>query len=378
MIGLLPPAGEPVCFSSSADIIAGVPGYEHRFYQSGTAALAAAMMIVRERRPDLAVPEVLVPAWGCPDLIAAALYAGLKPVLVDVHTYFHGFDEAALSAAVSDQCVAILLVNYLGIHERRQFWRAYRDQQRPDIALIEDNAQWWPEPVDGQSSLYGDLSICSFGRGKPVSLLGGGCLFKRSDWSQTFPSPRPAHASKSDALKMRLFNLLLHPYLYRVMDSMPGLHLGQTVYHALGALEDMDAYRLALLASNVRRHEQASRAREDWWRQALDDMPGLTQAVAVAPEGAGRLLRMPILLEQASLRDALIRALKRSGIGATAMYAKPLHKIQGVAEVMPVMGCHFPAAQHYAERMLTLPLHSGLRQRHVEAAVSVFRQYLTR
>lgn len=375
MIGLLPPAGEPVCLRSSSQGFSGVPGYQHRYYQSGTAALAAAMMMVRERRSDLAVPEVLIPAWGCPDLIAAALYAGLKPVLVDVHDDYHGFDEAALTAAIGENCVAILLVNYLGIHERRQFWRRYRDEQYPDLVLIEDNAQWWPES-DAGPQLLGDLSICSFGRGKPVSLLGGGCLFKRQDWAQACPPAQPVQSSGVDILKMRVFNLLLKPYFYRLMDSMPGLQLGQTSYHALQQLQDMDDVRSALLATNIERHESAGREREDWWQQALADLPGLVQPAADAPEGAGRLLRMPVLLRDAALREPLIKALKRAGIGATAMYARPLHQVDGVAEVIPVHGAHFPGAQHYAERMLTLPLHSGLRQSHIEAALKVFRQVL--
>lgn len=373
MIGLLPPAGEPVCIRSEGDDFSPVPGYQHRFYQSGTAALAAAMCMVRKNRPDLTVPEVLVPAWGCPDLITAALYAGLKPVLVDVQPDFHGFDEHALKEAVSEQCAAILLVNYLGIHERRQFWRQFRDQRRPDIVLIEDNAQWWPEADEAGPLIYGDLSICSFGRGKPVSLLGGGCLFKRADCEQPWPEAQAAEAGNSSFLKMRLFNLLLHPLCYRVLDVMPGLNLGQTVYHPLEGLSEMDAGRRSLLLANIRRHEQKSREKEVWWRDALTDVRGITLAADRAQEGVGRLLRMPVLLEQPSQRDAVVALLKRAGIGATAMYAKPLHQIEGVAEAIPVMGAHFPAAAHYAGSMLTLPVHSGLSRQHVDEAAGVLR-----
>ena len=82
---------------------------------------------------------------------------------------------------------------------------------------------------------------------------------------------------------------------------------------------------------------------------------------------------MPVLLEQPSQRDAVVALLKRAGIGATAMYAKPLHQIEGVAEAIPVMGAHFPAAAHYAGSMLTLPVHSGLSRQHVDEAAGVLR-----
>ena len=203
-------------------------------------------------------------------------------------------------------------------------------------------------------------------------------MFKREDWAQAFPAAQPTQASRVDGFKMRLFNLLLKPYPYRLMDSMPGLHLGQTVYHALPQLQDMDAYRQSLLTANIDRHEQASRERESWWREALDELSALIQLVPSAPEGAGRLLRLPVLVPDAAMRDPLVAALKRAGMGASPMYARPLHQVDGVAEVIPVHGAHFPGAQRYAERMLTLPLHSAVRQSHIEMALTVLRQTLSR
>ena len=52
------------------------------FFQSGTAALAAALMACKAAR-RIGQPEVLLPAYACPDLLSAVDFAGLRPVLVD-------------------------------------------------------------------------------------------------------------------------------------------------------------------------------------------------------------------------------------------------------------------------------------------------------
>ena len=48
------------------------------FYQSGTSALAAALIAAKYAKSDSCTKhEVLLPAYACPDLISACQYAGL-------------------------------------------------------------------------------------------------------------------------------------------------------------------------------------------------------------------------------------------------------------------------------------------------------------
>lgn len=83
----LPPVGHPVRLSDGhyddSLLQAVFSPYSPRFFDSGTAALAASILvsISKKATPE---PEVILPAYGCPDLISAVVYAGAKPVLVDL------------------------------------------------------------------------------------------------------------------------------------------------------------------------------------------------------------------------------------------------------------------------------------------------------
>src|SRR5690606_38180670 len=128
--------------------------YRSVWLNSGTAALAQALIVAKRRQSSVARPQVILPAYGCPDLVAAAVFAGLEPVLVDIETDDPAYSIDALRAALSTSVVAVVAVNFLGIPERLALLRDVL-QEHGQALLIEDNAQWFPESV-GQNTLHGD------------------------------------------------------------------------------------------------------------------------------------------------------------------------------------------------------------------------------
>jgi dTDP-4-amino-4,6-dideoxygalactose transaminase len=79
-----PPVGRKIKLIKSEDDIENIfKPYWSSFYCSGTAALAVAIKVSIEYK-DIQQPEIILPAYGCPDLISATVYAGAKPVLVDL------------------------------------------------------------------------------------------------------------------------------------------------------------------------------------------------------------------------------------------------------------------------------------------------------
>src|SRR5262245_23054839 len=67
-------------------------------YGSGTEALAAALCEARRlaRTPPGVRPEAVLPAYGCPDLVSACVFAGVHPRLVDNAPGRWGYDRALL------------------------------------------------------------------------------------------------------------------------------------------------------------------------------------------------------------------------------------------------------------------------------------------
>ena len=253
----LPPAGDRISLAGGVRD-GGAPEklflpWQAGFFNSGTAALAAAVMAAI-RRKGAHDPEVILPAYGCPDLVSAVLHAGARPVLVDLEPQRPWMDLEQLSASVRTQTAAIVAVSLFGIRERMPALRAIAG--RTAAVLIEDSAQAFPK--NGVESFWdGDLVVLSFGRGKPVGLLGGGAVLYRDE---SFRGLLPECAPGADAptlqgmsfrLKAGLYNLMSSPRAYWIPAGLPFLHLGETRFRPLPAVGCMDAARLELLSVNT-------------------------------------------------------------------------------------------------------------------------------
>lgn len=359
----VPPVGSPIC-RTSGGVPPTFPGYEAHWVDSGTAALALAMAAAREARPSIR-PEVVLPAYGCPDLVAAAVSAGVKPVLVDLETDGPGYCAHALDRAITPHTVAVVAVNFLGIAERLP---ALREKLRTfeGVSLIEDNAQWFPSPG---APLWGDFVCLSHGRGKPVSVLAGGALLCRKGEGSVSEngrsiSPKLPVGGARRRWEIALHNALLHPLAYGILSRIPGLGLGTTRYERFDTVRAFPRDRLSLLPSNVARYLSRATTTEEDLSRALSQIPGVVVLREKFRGRAGRMLRFPILLPDREHRDRSLDALLSVGIGASVLYARPLIEIPGVSDVASLVDAA-PRAEAFAGRLLTLPVHPGVTARHV-------------
>ncbi|MDQ2639178.1 MAG: DegT/DnrJ/EryC1/StrS family aminotransferase [Pseudomonadota bacterium] len=312
-------------------------------------------------------PEVILPAYGCPDLVAAAVHTGVVPVLVDIRRDDPAFAADALCAALNDRTVAVVAVNFLGIRERlpelRQVLGGF-----PHVCLIEDDAQWFPVPDFPPT---GDFVCLSFGRGKPVSLLGGGALLARDSlhlpgFASTIAAIGP---DRGLAARVLAYNLLRHPRCYGLVSRNPLFRLGATEYQPLRSIEPMSANALAILPANV--EQQLSGSAEVRARIA----GGLDEAMNLplnAGDRCGQLLRYPVLCADRQTRDRKLQQLQAAGLGATAMYGLPLAQIPRIAELASIVGEHHGAVA-FSNRLLTLPLHDGVTTSDAERMVRILR-----
>jgi len=358
----LPPVGNPVCLSRgdagnplSQDIF---HPYVPKYYASGTAALAASITAAI-RIKGVADPEVILPAYGCPDLVSAAVFAGAKPVLVDLARDRPWMDIDELSSRLNTNTVAIVAVSLFGIPERMETLRQVSDRQ--GVLLIEDSAQAFPgEPGDGFWS--GDLVILSFGRGKPVSLLGGGAvLFQDAGigGQLTGVGDSPAGPLRMRLLS-RIYNLMISPRLYWIPQCLPFLHLGETRYLPLSGIAPMAQSTLELLERNIyiyQNDKPVNQARMSAMLNQIGVDTGLLMnlpALCRAPD-ALRLLRYPLLVDPGR-RDRCLCLLKRAGLGPSRMYPAAFPGIRGLERLLSGQG-DFPVAEDFARRILTLPTH---------------------
>jgi dTDP-4-amino-4,6-dideoxygalactose transaminase len=383
MFHYLPPVGNPVRLTDNRQPESFLQSvflpYTPRYFASGTAALAAAICAA-SRLKGINDPEVILPAYGCPDLVSAAVYAGAKPILVDLEADRPWMDLEQLSQQLTPRTTAIVAVDLFGIPERMDRLRDIAKSS--EVMLIEDSAQFFPGGQE-RPNWGGDLVVLSFGRGKPVSMLGGGALLVRdAEIDALVPgSARPLRADVGQRVSFRLkamiYNLLTNPWLYWIPRQFPFLHLGETLYHPLSSIAAIDAARFSVLAANVKAYRDAAIAGQKAVAEMLaghqfipEELVDLA-SVCQAPVNR-RLLRYPLLVNR-SVREKLYANLERKGLGPSRMYPVALPAIPGLESILSGPG-PFPAADAFAACVLTLPVHGRVRGADIGAMRQVFEK----
>ena len=374
---MLPPVGDAVQFGPSHDPPV-ITGHQCCWLDSGTSALALALTILKHIDPTRR--EVIIPAYTCPDLVAAARYADLLPVVVDIGRGDPGYDLDSLAIAINEQTLAVVAVNFMGIRDRLN---AIKSLLPSPCFLIEDCAQWLPEPF-ATPTLYSDMAIASFGRGKPASLLGGGLLLigkhlgnEKLTLAERVIREQVQEAAES-AVKFRFkawaYNRLRQPFFYNLINVLPFLHLGETHYHPLAQIAAMAALRLAHVYDAVTDYQLKSRDAQKAIEQMVAEIQSLTALPVKFSDRCGRLLRYPILCDDQASRNNLLQALQQKGLGASSLYKDALVTIPGVQKDVRLANSYTNASD-FASRLLTLPVHSGVTVKHLQQMHRVLSQF---
>lgn len=336
-------------------------------YQSGTAALAAALVCVKQQQTHTKSPEVLLPAYACPDLISACLFANIKPVLVDFQENTPWMSLEDLTSKVNANTISVIAVNFLGIPERIQEIR--QATQKSNLLIIEDSAQGIPKTSPGDY-WKGDLIITSFGRGKPLSLFGGGAvLYTNQAYSEYLPVgdtiPETSLERWIYRFKVFLINFLSTPFLYYVLTRLPFLNLGKTHFKPLVAINGLSNHIKNYLTYNKQNYESLRLLNHEISAMInsidCDYIINLPRACNLKPDYP--LLRYPLLITDLDLKNKIAKSLEAQGLGISYMYQKPLVNIEGIPKAAQLKGQTNPIAEKFAGQLITLPTHTGVNKK---------------
>ncbi len=325
-------------------------------YSSGTAALAQAIANCASRG-SVTAPEVIIPAYGCPDLVAACVHASVYPRLVDVTRSVWSYDLEALKSSLSANTVAIVAINLLGLGDSSaELIRVCKDRHIP---LIQDSAQYLPrQSIDWP----GEYVVLSFGRGKPLNLLHGGALVSPPADGDSV-SVGPAHyTARARLLSSRAaavaFNTLTRPAIYRIFSALPRTGLGEVIYKPLTNPSPLPERAWQRVATAFELYRQRPSYRRDMWTVALEEWADLGIVVFDHPGLSlqAEPLRLPLIAADRAARDTLVDNLNRAGLGASRLYGNDLTGVAGIPEMVKRQG-PFPNASALADRLFTLPTH---------------------
>lgn len=361
-------------------------------FQSGTAALAAALVAVRQSHPSIKSPEALLPAYTCPDVISACLFAKVKPVLVDFEADTSWLDLDAMSARISPSCIAIIAINFLGIPERIDSIRSVIDNTKFDsqkITIIEDSAQGFPQ-MNADIYWQGDIIICSFGRGKPLNLMGGGGIFFNPDKLDKkthkalskFSGQIDTEGSKLYSvlkyhLKVRLFNLLSFSFFYFMLSRIPFTNLGTTVFHPLASMKKLPEFIEKQFNINYKNYSNKDtiRSKYDDILKKLNSSHYTSLPIQASLPIDFPLLRYPLLIKDKNIQQMLYAELSNSGLGVSKMYKQILPSVEGVEKSIFGKQVNYTNAEKFAASLITLPLHQDVNQGHIDRITNILSEY---
>ena len=365
--GRIPPVGDPITIKTSNEVPIFPCALKTYFLNSGTAALAAGLQIAQQHC-QAKKPEVIIPAYCCPDLLSAILYNDMKPVLVDFIPDKPYMDLNGIEEALNENTVAVIAVNFLGIPER--FREIKQLLQGMPTLLIEDSCQWFPESDEAFASHEGDLVVYSFGKGKPVCLLGGGALSVVDAAYQNYaptgditPDYKKTSIAKAmlNRVKYLAYNLVLTPYAYWLLEVMPFIKLGETRFHPLKSITAMPTDKLIFLKHNIESYEQRYRNRDSAWQHVTKNPSKNSVAILhnqCPTYKKQQLLRLPLLCDDPYLRNEFYALSENRGFGGSKLYADILPKILDMPCSL-IADSAIVNAVDFSKRLLTLPTHSN-------------------
>lgn len=382
MFKSLRPAGNKVHFESKhlADNL--LSPYKFKLYQSGTAALSAALIAAQKVSSKITnKAKVLLPAYACPDLVSAILHSDAEPILIDFASGKPWMDLSKIEEMIDEDVIAIIMVNFLGIPERIEQIRSIIDKQ--NIVLIEDSAQGFPNK-SANEYWNGDIIISSFGRGKPIGLLGGGiALSKNEILLDALPQTRNTPLNLIDKLKYflksHLYNILLKPPFYYWISRVPGIQLGQTYYKALSELDSCPGYIKKLITNNFARYknqklisQEIHNLLKDLNSSQIIDLPATCNFNFNSP-----LLRYPILVTDSNIHSEILIKMTRKGLGVSTMYNDVLPNISGIPGGTFSNKTELLNAELFSKQLLTLPTHEDVTTKDIESIKEILQKFLS-
>jgi dTDP-4-amino-4,6-dideoxygalactose transaminase len=303
---------------------------------SGTSALHLALLAAGVGAGD----EVITVPFTFVASVAAVLYAGARPVLVDIEPRTFNMDPAAIEAAITSRTKVILPVHLYG--QAADMDPILEIARRHSLIVIEDAAQAHGAEYKGRrAGSIGDIACFSFYPAKNLGAYGegGAVTTNNATYAKTVRMLR-------DWGQDRKYHHVLRGFNYR-MEGLQGAILRVKLRH----LEQWTERRRAL----AKAYNQAL-AEYDVERPA--EMPWARHVYH-------------LYTVRSKDRDGLQKALLEEGIQTAVHYAEPVHVQPAYSDLGYARGA-FPEAEQAAGEVLSLPMYPEMTDEQIQQVGQAF------
>jgi perosamine synthetase len=339
---------------------------------NGRSALELLLLSIGAKTGD----EVIVQAFTCVAAVNPILWAGLKPVFVDIDAANLSLSIGHLKNLITPRTKAIIVQHSFGIPGPTQ--DVIKLAQGKGIVVIEDCAHaLGAPPVGPKLGTDGDATILSFGIEKTLSTKFGGALMVNNPELATSVEARSQELPRLN--RRESLRWLLYPII-RVGLRRLSKGFGRSTGHMLerigllrqavspaeyeggrppGTPARLPGVHAKIILDAVAGLDQnlVNRTRlAQTYRQAFKDEARLQ----LPPAGAEALIKYPLLCATSALRDHLYAQLVGKNIPVSNWYDPPLYPVGVDLAKLGYDPAAYPIAQDVAARIICLPTGSNI------------------
>lgn len=323
---------------------------------SCTSALHLSMVASHKNWKVSRFNEVITTPLTFAATINAILYAGLKPILVDVNPRTGNIDLNQVESAINGKTHAILPVHLYGNMCNMQLLSKMCSND--GIYLIEDAAHCVEGQVDftypGQ---LGDFACFSFYATKNLTCGEGGAIATNNENSYDYLKLLRTHGMSKSAAD----------------------RFGKSYAHwditELGYKYNMTDFQAALLLGQLPRLEAQLARRKEIYLQYISGLAPLGITFTYIPENVRSAHHLFTIHVDPARRDDIIVKLNEAGISVTVNY-RPIHTLSYYKEVLPYNVGDFPHAERIGASTISLPFYPLLRSEEVQYVIDTLKRII--
>ena len=304
---------------------------------NGTTALHCALLAHGIGPGD----EVITSPFTFIASVNSILYAGARPVFVDVAAETFNLDPALLEAALTSHTKAIMPVHLYGL--MCDMGAIMAVARRHNLAVIEDAAQ----------------AIGAEYQGRRAGSFGTGC-FSLYATKNVMSGEGGMITTSDDALAETCRLLRAHGMQRRYHHEMLGYNFRMTDLHAAVGLAQIE--RLDALTAQ-------RRANADYLSAHIESV-----ITPRAPAGYVHAWHQyTIRVNGGRSRDEAVQQLNAAGVGTGIFYPIPAHRQRHIVR-LGLGDVSMPVAEQLAREVISLPVHPLLSQADLDTIVSAVNQ----
>jgi perosamine synthetase len=288
--------------------------------------------------------EILIPNFTFFASASSAIFAGLKPVFVDVDADTFNMDASKIESLITDNTSAIMPVHIYGHSANMR--KIMTIANKHNLKVIEDAAQAYGVSYEGQHcGTFGDVSMISFFADKTITMGEGAVvLTQNKDLYEKLLLLRNQGRPNSGTF--------IHPSLgmnFRVTDMQSGVGLAQSSKFTQVLKGKLEKYNL--------------------YRELLENVGDLE---FLKVENNSTFVPFRFFLKT-KFKDELSIYLEEANI-QTRSFFYPMHKQPPLMEFISE-GQEFPISEKLYENGMCLPLHSYLKDSDIRYIAKNIKQF---